>query len=144
MRKWTPARPLHLKVASGSVRDEAFEELIRLGVMNEMYRALTKAVGNLATLDDFLTCALPRYLISGQAAAGAGSATTALSADRTLYFPPPVFDLFRASWPVWRPKNWPRSRSKVIKLSRLLRTGRSCSTGEVRVDDLRLLASGRG
>jgi len=131
------------KVASGSVRDEAFEELIRLGVMNEMYRAFNqKPWANLATLDDFLTVRhYLDYLISGQAAAGAGSATTALSADRTRYFPPPVFDLFRRILAGLETEELAEiSDRKVIKLYRLLRTRAFLlHGGEVRVDDLRLL-----
>lgn len=129
------------KAECGEVRADRFEALVRQGTMNEMYRAFEQRPwAALAGLDDFLT--VKRYLdyqLSGLSTGSGGEA--AVEADRTRWFPPPVFDLFRRILAGLEGEELAEiSDRKVIKLYRLLRTRAYLHHGgEVRADDLRLL-----
>lgn len=130
-----------LKVESGSVQDDAFDELIDRGVENEALKVFRQRPwAGRAGLDDFLK--LRRYLemtIAGMT--GGAAAEAPVAADREKFFPRPVADLFRRILrTLAKEEKLFVSDRKVVKLYKLLRMRAFLfHGGEVRKEDLALL-----
>jgi MoxR-like ATPase len=148
-----------LKVESHAVKDDHFEALLDRGVANDVLRARgERPWAGVAGLDDFLvvksyldhlmagTAALAAGGAAGEAAGGgAGGGPAArpdpVEADRTRYFPAPVWQLFRRVLRTLEKEDKVFvSDRRVIKLYRLLRARAFLlHGGEIGRDDLTLL-----
>lgn len=132
-----------LKVESGSVQDEAFDELIEKGVQNETMKVFgQRPWEGRASLDDFRK--LRRFVdltIAGMTGDGPPSAEGPVARDREKYFPRAVSDLFRRVLrTIAKEEKLFISDRKVVKLYKILRMRAFLfHGGEVRKEDLVLL-----
>lgn len=130
-----------LKALSSSVRETHFDDLLALGVQNDLDRALNRKpwVG-IADVNDFLK--LRRYLDCVMAGIGDESrGEGGVRKDREQFFPDAIFELFKR---IIRTLNKEDglfiSDRKVVKLYRLIRARALIfHGGEVRKEDLVLL-----
>jgi len=131
-----------LKVESRSVQDDAFTDLIDIGLQSEAWRNLNQKPWeeNLCSLQDLLKA--NRYLTWMFARKVGDGRHSEEQNDRMLFFPPDVFREFqRIVKTLVREDEIFISDRKLVKLYKLFRV-RSwlLSGGTVRRDDLKLLA----
>lgn len=114
-----------LKVESGPVKDDRFDELLERGLSGELDKALgRKPWANLCKLDDFLK--VKRYMdltMAGYDRSGTRTGTDPIATDRKHYFPEPIYAAFKdVISALEREAKVYVSDRKVIRLYKLIRT----------------------